>query len=276
VAAELCPLALGTQTIGSIIRPAAFCGVVGVKPTYDRISRDGVIPLSPSLDHVGYFAPDVSTARRVAPSIYEAWDHSARPLRRPILGIPDGPYLSSASDEGRVSFERACLALARAGYELRHVAVMADYQEIRARHDSIMSAEAAQVHAGWFEDYEDLYAPKTAELIRRGNTITQAQLMHALQAREVLRVEIQGIMQVNDLDVWVAPSAPGSAPRGLDSTGDPAMNLPWTQAGLPSINLPAGTNREGLPLGLQLIGRWSLDEALLAWAEELERVVGQL
>src|SRR6185436_18009180 len=92
VAAGFCHLALGTQTIGSIIRPASFCGVVGLKPTYDRISRDGVIPLSPSLDHIGLFTPDVDSAIDAARSLYRDWDEPNEVLRKPILGIPDGPY----------------------------------------------------------------------------------------------------------------------------------------------------------------------------------------
>ncbi len=82
-------------------------------------------------------------------------------------------------------------------------------------------------------------------------------------------------MEKNGIDLWIAPSAPGAAPKGLESTGDPIMNLPWTQAGLPVLNLPAGTNSGGLPLGLQLIGKWYEDEALLYWAESIAKVVAQ-
>lgn len=274
VAAGFCSLALGTQTIGSIIRPASFCGVVGLKPTYDRISRDGVIPLSPSLDHVGFFTPDVATARRVAPSIYKDWDDSPDQSDRPILGIPDGPYLDIASVSTRAWFEVICRSLAEAGYELRRVPVMPDYAEIRARHDVIMSAEAARVHRGWFERYSTLYAPKTAELIRRGKKVSEAQLKDALVHRDIFRAELMAAMDLKGIDVWLCPSTLGPAPRGLESTGDPVMNLPWTQTGLPAVNLPAGKSPDGLPLGLQVVGRWLGDEALLACAEDLEKALG--
>src|SRR5262245_45914542 len=145
VGAGLCTLALGTQTIGSIGRPAAYCGVVGFKPTYDRISREGVIPLAPSLDHVGFFTSDVDTAKRVASVLVENWK-SETAERRPTLGIPEGPYLDSASDQALAWFNAICDALSQAGYELRRVPVMDDFQEIRARHDVIMSTEAAKVH----------------------------------------------------------------------------------------------------------------------------------
>src|SRR3990172_144057 len=118
VGAGLCPLSLGTQTIGSIIRPAAYCGTVAFKPTYDRISRIGVIPLSPSLDHVGFFTQDISTAKRVASSLYKDWDESVSLSRKPILGIPEGPYLESASDFALARFGAICDSLADVGYEL--------------------------------------------------------------------------------------------------------------------------------------------------------------
>jgi len=276
VAVGLCEAALGTQTIGSIVRPAAFCGVVGVKPTYSRISTEGVIPLSPSLDHVGFFTRDVSTAQLLAPVLYESWDPATAAPRKPTLGIPEGPYLQSTSDGGLAFFLAACQALTAVGYELRRVPLMPDFHEIRARHDVILAAEVAGVHSKWFSEYEQLYAPKTAELIRRGQNISHDRLKIALDARERFRATLIELMNDNGIDVWLSPSAPGPAPRGLNSTGDPIMNLPWTQAGLPTVGLPAGESAEGLPLGLQLTGRWFGDEALLVWAQEIERIVGQV
>ena len=274
VAAGLCHLALGTQTIGSIIRPAAFCGVVGFKPTYDRISREGVIPLSPSLDHIGFFTVDVDTAKRVASVLIEDWK-SESTERKPTLGIPEGPYLDSASDQAMAWFNAICDSLAQAGYELRRIPIMSDFQEVRARHDVIMSAEAAQVHVNWFDKYADLYSAKFTELIKRGQSITDSQLQDALTARDVFRHQIAQTMSDNNIDVWITPPTIGPAPKGLESTGDPVMNLPWTQIGFPTINLPSGKTEEGLPMGFQLIGRWNMDEILMAWSEDLEKVVSR-
>src|SRR4030095_14119302 len=120
VAAGFCHLALGTQTIGSIIRPAAFCGVVGFKPTHDRISREGVIPLSPSLDHIGFFTPDVETAKHAASVLIGDWRLDATD-RKPTLGIPEGPYLGSASNYALARFNTICDSLTQAGYELHRV-----------------------------------------------------------------------------------------------------------------------------------------------------------
>jgi Asp-tRNA(Asn)/Glu-tRNA(Gln) amidotransferase A subunit family amidase len=274
VAAGLCELALGTQTIGSIIRPAAFCGVVGLKPSYERISREGVIPLAPSFDHVGLFTPDVSKAVQAAAVLYKDWGGLPRGGKRPILGIPRGPYLEHAAPEGMANFERACARLKAGGYEIRPVPVMGDFEEISARHRLIVAGEAARVHAAWFKKYGDLYAGKTAELIRQGQAVGAADLHAALTACGRLRDELTSAMEAYTLDLWVAPSAPGVALQGLESTGDPVMNLPWTQAGLPALTLPSGVDEHGLPFGLQLIGRWRQDESLLAWAPEIQASLG--
>ena len=274
VAAGLSPLTLGTQTIGSVIRPAAFCGVVGFKPSYDRISREGVIPLSPSLDHVGFFTPEMAGARRVAALLCFNWQ-PARLDALPVLGIPHGPYLERATDEGLAHFQNVCERLARAGITVRRVSAMADFEEITERHDWLMSAEAAAIHKEWFARYDHLYHAKTAALLTKGATMPAAAVEAARDGRRRLRDQLMTLMDEHEIDVWIAPAAPGSAPAGLDSTGDPIMNLPWTQAGLPAVNLPAGTNGSGLPLGLQLIGRWYEDETLLQWAERIESVIGE-
>jgi Asp-tRNA(Asn)/Glu-tRNA(Gln) amidotransferase A subunit family amidase len=272
VAAGLCPLALGTQTIGSILRPAAFCGVVGFKPSYERISRDGVIPLAPSFDHVGFFTRDVQGAARAAALLCRVWRPEVPP-RRPRLGVPEGPYLEPASGEGRVHFRETCGRLAAAGYSIQPVPAFQDFHELVEWHYRIVAAEAARVHRGWFAEYGHLYAPKTAELIQRGQGISDEQLARDRGSREELRNELASLMDEHRIDLWVSPPATGAAPRGLDSTGDPVMNLPWTHAGMPAISLPAGRNAAGLPMGLQVAARWWADEELLAWAAEMEEVL---
>ena len=276
VAAGFCHIALGTQTIGSIIRPASFCGIVGLKPTYDRISREGVIPLSPSLDHVGFFVPDVESAVNAARVLFTDWDEPREPVKKPRLGVPSGVYLESISAESLSHFERLYKRLEEAGYEIQQIQIMPDFAEVRARHDAILSAEAAQVHAGWFENHEKLYSPKFTELIHRGQQISESQLANALTAREKFRADLRKTFLDHNIDLWICPSTIGAAPKGLESTGDPVLNLPWTQAGLPALNLPAGKSREGLPLGLQVVGNWYNDESLLVWAKELEQVLKTL
>ena len=275
VAARLCPLALGTQTIGSVVRPASFCGVVGYKPTYERISRAGVIPLSPSFDHIGVFATDVAGAALAARVLCRNWQ-LGYVEKKPVLAIPEGPYLERATDEGLKHFRATCLRLREAGYLIRPVNVMPDFSAIRERQYLITAADAYRVHAqaGWFPRFRDLYHPKTLELLDRGQAISDEHLADALAGREKLKAELNDLMDEYQIDVWISPAAPGVAPKGLESTGDPVMNLPWTQVGFPALNLPSGRNGEGLPLGLQLTGRWNQDEVLFEWALEIETVIG--
>jgi Asp-tRNA(Asn)/Glu-tRNA(Gln) amidotransferase A subunit family amidase len=275
VAAGFCQIALGTQTIGSIIRPASYCGVVGLKPTYERISREGVIPLSPSLDHVGVFTADVQTALHAARALYKDWDEPVLPVKEPRLGIPEGAYLDSVSREGKSHFEKLVDRLGD-GYQIQRIPILSDFQGIRDRHDVIMSAEAARVHQDWFEKHEALYSEKFTDLIRRGRKVSDEQLRDALAARDQFLVEMRRLFLDHNIDLWISPSTLGSAPKGLDSTGDPVMNLPWTQAGLPVVSIPVGTDKNGLPLGLQLVGNWYKDESLLFWARDLEKALASV
>lgn len=269
VAAGLCPLALGSQTIGSTLRPASFCGVVGFKPSYGRISADGMIPLSYSVDHVGFFTTDVESAGLVASVLCEKWRRGfATPP--PVLGVPEGPYLQKASHVGLEHFRHTCARLSRGGFEIRPVKMFDDFEDIIQRVRTLVAAEAAEVHREWFRLYSELYHEKTAELIMRGQTVTPEVIEICRTSREKVRREIMKIIDQNGLSAFLAPAAVGPAPKGLDSTGDFVMNLPWTHAGLPAVSIPSGETPDGLPMGLQIVGRWWQDEELLLYARKVE------
>jgi Asp-tRNA(Asn)/Glu-tRNA(Gln) amidotransferase A subunit family amidase len=268
VGAGLCPVALGTQTIGSITRPAAYCGVLGYKPSYDRLSREGVIPLSPSLDHVGLFAWSLADLTTVASALIADWE-TTKLAAPPVLGIPGGPYLRHASAKAMDHLHETCDRALEAGIEIKLVDAMADFEAIVRRHQQLMAAEAAAVHAIWYASFADRYHPKTAELIRRGQEVLPEEVVSGREGRAKLRAELEAVMEAEGVDLWVSPSAPGPAPGGLESTGDPIMNLPWTHSGMPTLNLPTGLSESGLPLGCQLAARFGADEALLAWARVL-------
>jgi Asp-tRNA(Asn)/Glu-tRNA(Gln) amidotransferase A subunit family amidase len=272
VGAGICPLTLGTQTIGSINRPAAFCGVVGFKPSYERVSRSGVIPVSGSLDHVGFFARDTESAGLAASVLIPNWNKSDTDSR-PVLGVPQGPYLENISFTGNKSFEETCSRLASNGFQIKRIDVMPDFDEVADRHRLIMAAEVAKVHSDWFGRYANLYHEKTSTLIRQGMAVSEQNLRDALPSREKLRHELMTSMAENNVDLWIAPAALGTAPKGLESTGDPIMNLPWTHSGLPTVSIPSDRNDVGLPFGLQAVGKWHADESVLAWAVEIEEVV---
>ncbi len=274
VAAGLCPLALGTQTIGSVSRPAAYCGVVGTKPSYGSVPAAGLIPLAPSLDHVGWFTPDVGLAAAVTAALRRPFEPVPETGdEQPRLAVPAGPYLERAGEAARQHFAGVRSRLEAAGYEIFELPAFADFDQIEARHRRIVAAEALAVHADWYARYAELYQPKTRELLEAGRTVPEEQLARDLAGRDRLRDELTAAMDEHGADLWISPPAPGPAPRGLGSTGDPVMNLPWTHAGLPTLTLPAGRDPQGLPMGLQLAARWDRDEALLAWGAGIERAL---
>ncbi|MFC7165241.1 amidase family protein [Halospeciosus flavus] len=146
VAAGLCPLALGTQTVGSVVRPAAFCGVVGVKPSFGRVPTDGVVPVSTSVDHVGWFTQDVAGAELAAAVLCDDWDTLPESGFRPTLGVPAEAYLDQADEVGRRRFEAQLDALDQAGYEIVRTDVLDDVEAVNERHERLMAGEMALVH----------------------------------------------------------------------------------------------------------------------------------
>lgn len=272
VAAGFCPLALGTQTIGSTIRPAAFCGIIGFKPTYGRIPTPGLILCSVSLDTVGFFTQEVSGIALVASLLCQGWQNS-RFESMPTLGVPDGPYLAQATPEALTAFEKQLAQLEKVGCIVRRVPALSNIDVINRRHRRLVFAEMAQVHSTWFAQYKQLYRPRTASALREGQQVSETELATCRANREQLRTELEALMKEHAVDLWVSPAAPGSAPAGITSTGEPSMNLPWTHAGMPAMTLPSGHAPNGLPLGLQLVAATMADEKLISWAEKLAELL---
>ena len=272
VAAGLCPLAVGTQTIGSVIRPAAFCGIVGFKPSYDRIPSAGLVYFSRSMDHVGLFTQDAAGMRLAAGAVCRDWLDVPAPDRLPVIGAPDGPYLQQAEPEALAAFRQQLNWLAAAGVTIRSVPALEDIERINHLHRRLIFAEFADEHAAMYDQHAELYRPRTAEIIEIGRTVTDDERVAALASAARLRAEMAGLMAAEGIDLWTCPAAPGPAPAGIHATGDPAMNLPWTHAGMPAVTLPAGQAANSLPLGLQLVAPFGEDEALLGWAEQLTRL----
>lgn len=275
VGGGLCPLAFGTQTIGSVNRPAAFCGAAGYKPSFGRIDTSGVIPLSVSLDHVGLFAHTAADLAFTAPLLASGWREEQVVPEKPVFGVPVGPYLDQAEPAGLAHYEQVCQSIQEQGFVLKRVELFENFDEIRTLHNLLMAADAFRFHRPWFAQYEHLYHQKTAELIRLGSTYPDSEVRKAFAFREELRAKVAETMQAHNIDLWVTPSAPGPAPKGLESTGNPVMNLPWTNSGLPTLTIPTGMASGNLPLGTQLIAGWWQDEKLLLWGQEFQQRFGK-
>ncbi|MFJ8431659.1 amidase [Kitasatospora sp. NPDC094019] len=281
VAAGLVPLAIGTQTIGSVVRPAAYCGVVGFRPTFGRIPTAGVIPNAPSFDTVGLFTADLAGVALAAPLLCDDWDHGAGDGagggpwadEAPVLGVPVGPYLDRAGPEARRAFDRQLALLAARGLTVRRLDLLPDFDELERQARTVNRFETAASHADWFARFGELYRPETAAAIRHGRTVDPADRAAALRARTAFRERLAEQRHRAGVDLLLAPSATGPAPLGLGGTGSAVMSLPWSHAGLPALSLPAGVTAAGLPLGLQVVGEAGADERLLALAVVLERVL---
>ena len=269
VAAGFFPWALGSQTIGSVIRPAAFCGIMGFKPSLGRIPTDGVIPFSQTVDHVGLFAGSMEGLDPMMIALDPDWQEDKHlPEKEDIvLAVPAGPYLEQADPACRAFFDQTLERLKAAGISVKEIPALDDIDAINTRHQKLIAIEFANVHAPWFEAYRHLYRPKTVAIIEKGRLLAEEDSESLRSSCLELRQRLADAMLSEDVAAWICPSATGEAPAGLAGTGSPLMNLPWTHAGMPVISLPAGNGPRGLPLGIQLASAFMQDSSLVRIAE---------
>jgi Asp-tRNA(Asn)/Glu-tRNA(Gln) amidotransferase A subunit family amidase len=272
VAAGLVPLALGTQTVGSVVRPAAFCGIVGFKPSQGRLSTDGIVPFSPSADQPGLFTQDVAGMNLAASVVCSNWTQRQEPADSLNIGVPAGEYVEQANETGQEHFEAHLETLRKAGFTVEEMPVFDDITTVNDHHETMIEAEVAMEHADWYTEYGERYHPDTAAMVERGWETDIEAVGQGRLSQRATRKKIGQTIADFDLDVLVAPAAPGPAPEGLEDSGDPVMNLPWTHAGVPALTVPATSTETGLPLGLQCITAYGEDETLVANALQLEAV----
>jgi Asp-tRNA(Asn)/Glu-tRNA(Gln) amidotransferase A subunit family amidase len=283
LACGMCLGALGSQTGGSITRPASFCGVAGCKPTYSRVSTDGIVGLAPSMDHPGPMArsvrdlallletiagPDVrdlACSDRPVPLLRPA---AAETLPAPRLGRLGGLFDYLAEPATKALVDRVCQKFRDAGGTVTDLTLPAGFAEVLARHRTIMAVEAATIHGTRLQAHPDDYPPKVRGLIEEGLACPAPEYQRCKDFQRQLFGEMVGCF--TDCDALLCPATLGPAPDA-GSTGDPAFNSPWSLTGLPTVSLPAGRSPEGMPLAIQLIGpAWSEAELLTvaAWCED--------
>ena len=260
VAAGMVPFAVGTQTLGSVLRPASYCGVCGFKPSFGLIPMDGVLAFAPSLDTLGFFTES-------AADMHCLWSrgfagHSSAELTRAAC-LP-----VAAEDSITRGIAEAVARLRIAGVEVEEVPLPAGWDRLTRAARLVNDYEGARSHAERYRQFGDRIGVRLAELVCRGLRIPEPEYESARQDIETARSELSRIFW--EFPVILTPAASGAAPAGFDSTGDPVHNAPWTAAGVPAISVPLPV--EGPPLGLQITAAWGRDDALVAVAAHAERL----
>jgi Asp-tRNA(Asn)/Glu-tRNA(Gln) amidotransferase A subunit family amidase len=273
VAAGFFPLAYGTQTAGSVIRPAAYCGVVGYKPTFGMINRFGMKLMSESLDTVGVMARSVADCALFAGAVAgrDLGNPDARPDRAPRIGICRSPAWDKALPETQALLPRVAAALARAGASVVERELTPGVAAIAEAHPAVMNSESARA-LGWeLANVREQISEGLRERLEFGLSRSEAEIAAAHSVFDRAQREFPLCME--GLDALVTPSAPGQAPAGLEWTGDPVFNLIWTSLHVPCVTVPTGTGPDGLPLGIQIVTRIGEDRQALAWAQWVAAVI---
>jgi len=273
VAAGFVPAAIGTQTNGSVIRPAAFCGVVGYKPGEGVLSTDGILPFSTTLDQPGVFARNVEDAALlVAHLAHSRWTISPQIValkHAPRLVGVRSPVWHLADEDQRGRFAADLAGLREAGAVVDEIDLPPSFNDAHKVHRSIMLYEGAAASRA----IRGVYAARLSELLRKameeGDRISVAEYERALKKRDALHRDFSRFL--DDYDAVVTPPAAGEAPESLATVGDPSFCTIWTLLGVPAITIPTGLGRHGLPLGLQVVGIQGESNHLLATAMWCER-----
>ena len=268
VACGMIRLGLGSQTVASVNRPASYCGVVGLKPSYGRIPIEGVFPFAPSFDTLGFFTADVSDSL----AAYQALtgESPAPPPASIRVGLLPDQKVEAADPEMLSALAEAGRQLESAGFQVSSTELPSCCEEAHDNHWTLVAAEASVVHGGLYRVFGDSYPPKLRALIRRGAGVPAAESELIRSHRKRVRAEVERLF--GEFHVLLCPSAPGAAPGGIKATGDPRFSLIWTYTGLPTLTLPYRLSQAGLPLGLQLVAPPDREADLLAFGRKMEAV----
>lgn len=268
------PLGYGTQTAGSVIRPAAYCGVVGYKPSFGTISRIGMKIMSDSLDTLGVLARSVADCALFAGAVSgrDLGDPDRKADRAPRIGLCRSPTWDQALPETSALFERVAAALRRAGATVSPRELPAAIAALTTAHPVVMNNESARA-LGWeLAEAREQISEGLRERLEFGLSRSEAEVAQAYAVFAAAQAAFPAATE--GLDVLVTPAAPGQAPAGLEWTGDPAFNFIWTSLHVPCVTVPAGEGPDGLPLGIQIVGREGEDRAVLAWAQWVAAAIG--
>ena len=287
VAARMVPAALGSQTGGSTCRPAAYNGIVGLKPTYGRISRYGVVPVSWSLDHVGILTRTVADAALMLQVLSGEDDNDPGTLRHPVpdfsaqmaendrpprIGLVRQYYQDYATEEIWAHTEAVANRLAEAGAEVEEIPLPDSFALVHSFQRIVMNVDCAGFHEANHRIRAADYGPRVRAGMEMGMIISPATYMKAQRLRRQFRADMNEL--ASRVDVIMTPATPAPAPRDLNTTGDAAFQVPWTAAGLPTVVVPTGLSELGMPMAVQFGGPWAQEGRVLGASQWCERVAG--
>ena len=277
VAANIFPAALGSQTAGSVLRPAAYNGITGFKPTYGIVSRQGLFPVAPSLDTVGWFCRSVEDVQillnlftEVGKTDEDTYTNRDFTDYHPRIGVLEQFYKGECSQDSTENIERICDQFSSAGASIAIAHTDIDLHNAVEEHRTIMASEVAHIHEKDFANSPDLYKPQVKDLIETGLKIRSTQYLRAKSIQNELIAALKST--TTKFDAILTPTAMSTAPD-TKTTGQPSFQIPWTMAGMPAISLPSGVNDQGLPLGIQLSGEKLRDQTLLSIAQWCEGII---
>lgn len=272
VADGMVPLALGTQTAGSIIRPASFCGVVGYKPTFDSICPAGMKNAAWTLDTIGVFARDVADAALFAGALDgRTFDLEAfKASRPPRLGLCRTPQWAAADADTQAAMAQAERCATEAGATVLPIDLPTDFDALLDAQHTIMAYELARTLAFELETAPERISAKLKRILDEGLEISARDYAGAQRVRRACQARLDTVFA--QVDALIAPSAPGEAPKKVEGTGDPVFNRIWTLLGTPCVNVPGLAGKSGLPVGVQVIGALHDDAGILSAAQWLEAV----
>jgi Asp-tRNA(Asn)/Glu-tRNA(Gln) amidotransferase A subunit family amidase len=273
VAARTCPVALGTQTAGSIMRPAAFCGVAAVKPTHGLLSVGGVTPVAPSLDTVGVMGnrvEDVAVVLRAMTYAGHVANGRPEPIGRARIGVVRDYFWDHGDPDVLEAADEAIARLRDAGADVVDVSPGSDLAAAHLYHETIMLTEMAYHRRDLLERHPEWLSARLRDDIARGLAIGPGAYARARVAQLRIRAELDEIAQ--QFDALVTPGSKTLA-SPFDDTGDPAFHQPFSLAGVPTVLVPSGYTAEGLPVSIQLVGPWCGDQQVLSTAEWCARVL---
>ncbi|MFL6797430.1 MAG: amidase [Xanthobacteraceae bacterium] len=273
VADFMVPVALGTQTGGSVLRPASYCGVFGFKPSFGAFNRRGVYPAAESLDTVGLMARSLEDIELVSAVLQLRTSLAAGSELQPKIGLCRTPLWDKAQPATVSAIDDAATRLAKAGASIREVVLTPAFAALPdAARETINNYERAGAMAWEWNTHRQEISPRLRTRLETGRATAHADYRDALQLGEDCRKLLPNVF--GNIDVLLAPCTNGEAPRGLGDTGDPAFQAIWTILYVPTLSLPTHYGPSGLPVGIQLVGQRHRDSELLACARWIWRVLG--